>query len=76
VPVSGFYEWQSVGHKRPKRPWYITMARSRIMPSAGLWESWTSPEGELVERFTIVTNTYCDIALAESILPSARLYFT
>jgi len=57
VPVSGFYEWQSVGHRQPKRPWYITLPGSPIMPFAGLWESWTSPEGELLESFTIVTTT-------------------
>jgi putative SOS response-associated peptidase YedK len=53
VPVSGYYEWQTV--RGQKRPLFIHDARAEIVPLAGLWERWHSPEGELIESFALLT---------------------
>ncbi|MBJ6749904.1 SOS response-associated peptidase [Geomonas anaerohicana] len=53
VPVSGFYEWRHEG--KEKLPHYIRIRDGLPMLFAGLWESWKSPEGEVVESFTILT---------------------
>jgi len=53
IPASGFYEWrQRAGQKLPE---YLRLKEAAPMAFAGLWESWTSPEGEVVESCTIVT---------------------
>ena len=52
-PVSGFYEWQKIG--KEKVPHYIYLIDKAIMSLAGLWESWKSPEGVLIETCTILT---------------------
>jgi len=53
VPASGFYEWKQEGDA--KQPWYLHLKGSSLMVFAGLWESWKSPEGEVVESCTILT---------------------
>uniref|UniRef100_C6DZD3 Abasic site processing protein n=1 Tax=Geobacter sp. (strain M21) TaxID=443144 RepID=C6DZD3_GEOSM len=53
VPASGFYEWRHEG--KAKLPHYIRIRDGLPMLFAGLWESWKSPEGEVVESFTILT---------------------
>lgn len=53
VPVDGFYEWRQVGKLR--QPLHITLASHRPFSFAGLWDTWTSPEGLRVVSFTIVT---------------------
>ncbi len=53
VPASGFYEWQKTGSG--KIPHYITLKSSPLMTFAGLYEEWTSPEGEVIPSFTIIT---------------------
>jgi putative SOS response-associated peptidase YedK len=53
VPISGYYEWQTL--KGQKRPLYIHDARGEIMPLAGIWERWRSPEGVVLESFAILT---------------------
>lgn len=53
VPASGFYEWLHEG--KAKLPHYIRIRDGLPMLFAGLWENWKSPEGELVESFTILT---------------------
>jgi len=56
VPVSGFYEWdRSVAKK--KQPYFIRMANQPLMPLAGLWETWKSPEGDVLETFSILTTS-------------------
>lgn len=63
VPISGFYEWKVVGTSegrsaRPaKQPMYITPADTRDEPwlLAGLWETWSPPQGEPLDTFTIIT---------------------
>jgi putative SOS response-associated peptidase YedK len=41
--------------KGQKRPLYIHDARGLIMPLAGIWERWRSPEGVVIESFAILT---------------------
>lgn len=53
IPASGFYEWREQGAK--KLPEYLRLKGEAPMVFAGLWESWRSPQGELVESCTIVT---------------------
>jgi putative SOS response-associated peptidase YedK len=49
IPVSGFYEWT-----KEKQPYYFQLENSKLFALAGLWESWSNGEDELVSC-TIVT---------------------
>lgn len=53
ILASGFYEWRKEGSQ--KQPLYVHMKDGGSMIFAGLWESWKSPEGEIVESCTILT---------------------
>lgn len=53
LPADGFYEWVKIGSG--KQPNHIRFADGRPFSFAGLWESWTPPEGETVESCTILT---------------------
>jgi len=53
LPADGFYEWQPVG--RRKQPVYIALKSREPFAFAGLWETWTSPEGEEIRTCTIIT---------------------
>lgn len=53
IPTSGFFEWVEEG--KTKKPLYVHMKDNSPMVFAGLWESWKSPEKEVVESCTILT---------------------
>lgn len=53
VPASGFYEWMKQGSG--KQPYFITSTGGEILGFAGLWESWSGPNGEEIESCTILT---------------------
>lgn len=53
VLASGFYEWRKEGKQRV--PTYIYQQESEPMAFAGLWETWKSPEGPVVQSCTIIT---------------------
>jgi putative SOS response-associated peptidase YedK len=53
VPCDGFYEWTREGRQR--NPHYIHAETPRLLTMAGLWSTWTSPEGLAVTTFTILT---------------------
>ena len=53
VPADGFYEWKKVG--AGKQPYFIRLKSGEPMAFAGLWETWTGPNGEEVETAAIVT---------------------
>jgi putative SOS response-associated peptidase YedK len=58
VPVDGFYEWKKLDPKgKEKQPWAIGRADGRIMTLAGLWDRWSSPAGETIHSFTVITTT-------------------
>lgn len=58
VPVDGFYEWRKEGEA--KQPYRIGFRGGTPFVFAGLWESWTVPNGQedagdVIETYTIVT---------------------
>ena len=53
VITDGFYEWQRSGGE--KQPYRITLADESLFTFAGLWESWSAPNGRDVRTFTIIT---------------------
>lgn len=53
VVADGFYEWKNEGGK--KRPFYIHRKDGKPFGMAGLYNLWTSPEGEQVCTSTIIT---------------------
>lgn len=54
IPVTGFYEWHTIGRK--KFPFYISTTDQKIASIAGLWDEWADPEtGELSLTYTLLT---------------------
>ncbi len=57
IPADGFYEWQA---GTPKRPYFVRRKHgpdgSAVpLAFAGLWETWTGPNGEEIDTAAIVT---------------------
>jgi len=52
VPADGFFEWKQDAGKQPYR---IFVKTQKIFAMAGLWERWKSPEGSVVDSYTIIT---------------------
>jgi putative SOS response-associated peptidase YedK len=55
VPATGYFEWRVVPGQKAKQPVWIRPRDAGILALAGLWESWVSPAGEVIESFAIVT---------------------
>ncbi|MHB8075991.1 SOS response-associated peptidase [Desulfosporosinus fructosivorans] len=55
VVADGFYEWKKEG--RAKRPYRIILKNKELFGFAGLWDTWKSPEGDIVNSCTIITTT-------------------
>ena len=58
IPVDGFYEWRKEGDA--KQPFRIGVQGGKPFVFAGLWESWTGPEGadnagQTIETYAIIT---------------------
>jgi putative SOS response-associated peptidase YedK len=53
IPVNGFYEWH--GSKPPKTPFYVHLKSNELFALAGLWDTWTKPDGAILESFAIIT---------------------
>lgn len=57
IPTDGFYEWQP---GPPRRPYFVRAKRdangaARPLAFAGLYETWTGPNGEEIDTAAIVT---------------------
>jgi putative SOS response-associated peptidase YedK len=53
IPADGFYEWKAAGPR--KQPYFVRLKSGAPMAFAGLWETWTGPNGEELETAAIVT---------------------
>ena len=54
IPASGYYEWMK-GPDGKKRPYYITLENDEPMTFAGLYSTWSGPEGEEIDTAAVVT---------------------
>jgi putative SOS response-associated peptidase YedK len=52
IPADGFYEWSD---GTPRRPYFVRPKAGGPIAFAGLWETWTGPNGEEVDTAAIVT---------------------
>ncbi len=53
IPADGFYEWKKVGKKI--KPHLVTLRDRSPFAFAGLWDSWKSQNGEIIESCSILT---------------------
>ncbi|MBB6021446.1 putative SOS response-associated peptidase YedK [Paenibacillus sp. JGP012] len=53
IPTNGFYEWKK--EKSGKRPMRILMKDDRLFSLAGLYDTWTDPDGNKLSTCTIIT---------------------
>ena len=53
IPADGFYEW--TGPKGQRRPYYLRPEPPHLFAFAGLYESWSEPEGGVIDTATILT---------------------
>lgn len=53
IPTNGFYEWKKEG--AAKRPMRILMKDDRLFSLAGLYDTWTDPDGNKLSTCTIIT---------------------
>lgn len=56
VPANGFYEWQQTVNG--KLPFYITRAQQGLFVFAGIYSSWTDPDGKEWGTYAIVTTLH------------------
>lgn len=54
VPISGFYEWETLKELRRKKPWFVAREGRPVTMLAGIWER-TELDGERLDTFSIVT---------------------
>jgi putative SOS response-associated peptidase YedK len=52
-PADGFYEWKAEAGR--KRPYFVRLKAGGPVAFAGLWETWTGPNGEEMETAAIIT---------------------
>jgi putative SOS response-associated peptidase YedK len=54
IPADGFYEWKtsSGGQKQPMR---IVMKNRSLFAMAGLYDTWTAPDGRKISSCTVIT---------------------
>jgi putative SOS response-associated peptidase YedK len=53
ILADGFYEWKKEG--KTKTPMYLQLKGGEPFAFAGLWETWKSPEDEVIKSCTIIT---------------------
>lgn len=53
IPADGYYEWQRQGNG--KQPIYIHSRDGAPFALAGLWETWHSADGSMIDSCTILT---------------------
>lgn len=51
IVADGFYEWKN------KRPYRITLKNMELFRFAGLWDTWKSPSGDIINSCSVITTT-------------------
>jgi len=53
IPADGFYEWRRSSN--PTQPFHFDMKDGSLFAFAGIWDRWTSSDGQMVESCAILT---------------------
>ncbi len=53
IPANGFYEWQRKG--AAKQPYWVAPSNGRVLAFAGLWETYSHPEGGDIDTAAVIT---------------------
>lgn len=53
IPADGFYEW--TGPKGQRRPYHLRPEPPHLFAFAGLYESWSEPDGGVIDTATMLT---------------------
>jgi putative SOS response-associated peptidase YedK len=53
IPADGFYEWRETGDR--KQAYFVRRKDGAPFAFAGLWETWTGPNGEELDTAAIIT---------------------
>jgi len=54
IPADGWFEWQTLG-KSKKVPHYFSRTDGALLGLAGIYESWTSPDGSEIWTCSLIT---------------------
>lgn len=71
VPATGYYEWSTeLGKYKPRQPIYVSRDDSKLLFFAGIYDRWTSPQGETKQSVSIITREAVgDLASFHSRMP-------
>jgi putative SOS response-associated peptidase YedK len=61
ILATGFYEWQQIAGSRQKQPYFIGLQDEKLFAFAGLYERWSSPDGDAWVTCTIITTVANDL---------------
>jgi putative SOS response-associated peptidase YedK len=53
IPADGFYEWKKAG--KNKIPFRVTLSSDDAFSFAGIWDSWETKEGEIINTYAVIT---------------------
>ena len=71
LPATGYYEWASeLGKYKTKQPIYISRDDNELLAFTGIFQSWTSPSGKVIQSVAIITRQAVgQLALVHSRMP-------
>jgi putative SOS response-associated peptidase YedK len=71
LPATGYYEWASeLGKYKTKQPIYISGDDNKLLAFTGIFQSWTSPSGKVIQSVAIITRQAVgQLALVHSRMP-------
>jgi putative SOS response-associated peptidase YedK len=61
ILADGFYEWKASPTGKTKTPYFIHMKDRKPFVFAGLWDSWSNPDGSHIKSCTIITTEPNDL---------------
>ncbi|MBP6012419.1 MAG: SOS response-associated peptidase [Alphaproteobacteria bacterium] len=55
ILADGFYEWKRDQNDKPLQAYFIERVDGKPFAMAGIWDTWISPDGEVIDSVAIVT---------------------
>ena len=68
--ADGFYEWKRDQNDKPLQAYFVERADGKPFAMAGIWDTWISPDGEIIDTVAIVTtDANADVAPIHDRMP-------